>query len=57
MYFGKTYFDKSRLAMQETFRGRTSELRILENKFQKKGFVMTILYGRRRKGKNNIFYR
>lgn len=57
MYFGKIYFDKSRIAMQEPFRGRTSELRILENKFQKKGFVMTILYGRRRKGKNNIFYR
>ena len=40
--------------MQETFRGRTTELRILENKFQKKGFVMTILYGRRRIGKTSL---
>ena len=40
--------------MQETFRGRTTELRILENKFQKKGFVMTILYGRRRIGKTRL---
>ena len=40
--------------MQETFRGRTTELRILENKFQKKGFVMTILYGKRRIGKTRL---
>ena len=54
MYFGKIYFDKSKIAMQEPFRGRTSELRILENNFQKKGFVMTILYGRRRIGKTRL---
>ena len=40
--------------MQEIFRGRTTELRILENKFNKNGFVMTILYGRRRIGKTRL---
>ena len=40
--------------MQETFRGRTTELKILENKFKKNGFVMTILYGRRRIGKTRL---
>ena len=40
--------------MQEIFRGRTTELKILENKFQKNGFAMTILYGRRRIGKTRL---
>ena len=40
--------------MQDTFRGRTTELKILENKFKKNGFVMTILYGRRRIGKTRL---
>ena len=40
--------------MQEIFRGRKSELKILDNKFKQKGFVMTVLYGRRRIGKTKL---
>lgn len=36
------------------FRGRTAELGILNKKFSQKGFVMTVLYGRRRVGKTKL---
>ena len=36
------------------FRGRTAELSILNKKFSQKGFVMTVLYGRRRVGKTKL---
>ena len=48
------YLDKLRLLMKDDFKGRTTELRILENKFNKDGFVMSILYGRRRIGKTSL---
>ena len=38
----------------DVFRGRKAELRILNQKFQQKGFVMTVLYGRRRVGKTTL---
>ena len=40
--------------MREIFRGRTTELRILDKKLKKSGFVMTVLYGRRRIGKTKL---
>ncbi|MCR5719719.1 MAG: AAA family ATPase [Lachnospiraceae bacterium] len=40
--------------MVDTFRGRTSELKTLDGKYKKDGFVMTILYGRRRVGKTEL---
>ena len=40
--------------MQDFFKGRKTELKILENKFKNNGFVMTILYGRRRIGKTRL---
>ena len=40
--------------MQNLFRGRTAELKILDKKFRQHGFVMTILYGRRRVGKTKL---
>ena len=40
--------------MQKKFRGRTTELKILEKKYKQKGFVMTVLYGRRRVGKTRL---
>lgn len=40
--------------MQEKFRGRTTELKILDRKYKQKGFVMTVLYGRRRVGKTRL---
>ena len=36
------------------FIGREKELRVLENEYNKKGFSMTILYGRRRIGKSTL---
>lgn len=36
------------------FIGREKELRALENEYNKKGFSMTILYGRRRIGKSTL---
>ena len=36
------------------FRGRTAELKLLDKKFRQNGFVMTILYGRRRVGKTRL---
>ena len=36
------------------FVGREKELRVLENEYNKKGFSMTILYGRRRIGKSTL---
>ena len=38
----------------DAFRGRKAELRILNQKFQQKGFVMTVLYGKRRVGKTTL---
>ncbi len=40
--------------MQSEFRGRTAELRVLDQKFRQKGFFMTVLYGRRRIGKTRL---
>ena len=40
--------------MQEIFRGRTAELKILNKKFNRDDFVMTVLYGRRRVGKTML---
>ena len=40
--------------MQDYFRGRKAELKILDKKYKQKGFVMTILYGRRRIGKTKL---
>ena len=40
--------------MQDIFRGRSAELKILDKKFKQKGFVMTVLYGRRRVGKTRL---
>lgn len=40
--------------MQDIFRGRSAELQILDKKFKQKGFVMTVLYGRRRVGKTKL---
>ena len=36
------------------FIGREKELHVLENEYNKKGFSMTILYGRRRIGKSTL---
>jgi AAA+ ATPase superfamily predicted ATPase len=41
--------------MTEVFRGRTRELAILDKLYRKKGFSMTVLYGRRRIGKTMLF--
>ncbi len=40
--------------MKDVFRGRTAELGILDKKFKQSGFVMTVLYGRRRVGKTSL---
>ena len=40
--------------MADMFRGRTTELKVLDGKYKKDGFVMTILYGRRRVGKTEL---
>ena len=40
--------------MQTVFRGRTAELGILNRKYNQQGFVMTVLYGRRRVGKTKL---
>lgn len=40
--------------MQKKFRGRTTELKTLDKKYKQKGFVMTVLYGRRRVGKTRL---
>ena len=40
--------------MKNIFRGRTTELKILEKKYKQDGFVMTVLYGRRRIGKTKL---
>lgn len=43
--------------MKDMFRGRTAELRILDKKYDQDGFVMTVLYGRRRIGKTRLINR
>ena len=40
--------------MQDIFRGRRAELKILDKKFKQNGFIMTVLYGRRRIGKTML---
>lgn len=40
--------------MQDVFRGRKTELRILDKKYKNPGFVMTVLYGHRRIGKTKL---
>lgn len=40
--------------MQEIFRGRVTELNIFERKYKQEGFVMAVLYGRRRVGKTRL---
>lgn len=40
--------------MQDVFRGRTAELKVLDKKYKENGFVMTVLYGRRRVGKTKL---
>lgn len=40
--------------MDEIFRGRVAELEILDKKYRQNGFIMTILYGRRRIGKTKL---
>jgi AAA+ ATPase superfamily predicted ATPase len=40
--------------MKDIFRGRKPELKILDKKFKQDGFVMTVLYGRRRIGKTKL---
>lgn len=38
----------------ETFKGRKTELNVLNKKFEQNGFFMTVLYGRRRIGKTML---
>ena len=40
--------------MQDIFRGRATELRILDKRIKQSGFVMMVLYGRRRVGKTKL---
>lgn len=40
--------------MKNAFRGRAAELAILEQKYRKNGFVMAVIYGRRRVGKTRL---
>ena len=40
--------------MKDVFRGRTAELKVLDKKFKQDGFVMTVLYGKRRVGKTKL---
>lgn len=40
--------------MKDVFIGRTTELKILDKKYKQSGFVMTVLYGRRRIGKTKL---
>lgn len=40
--------------MNDIFRGRVAELKALDNKYRQDGFVMTVLYGRRRVGKTML---
>jgi hypothetical protein len=49
--FGEIDYGLWMCNMQDIFRGRTTELRILDKKFKQSGFVMTVLYGSRRIGK------
>ncbi len=40
--------------MKKTFRGRVAELNALDKKYKQGGFIMTVLYGRRRVGKTEL---
>lgn len=53
MHFGEIHLGNGGI-MRDIFRGRTKELKILENKFRQDDFVMTVLYGRRRIGKTML---
>ena len=48
------HLDKEELVMQVVFRGRNTELKILEKKYSQDGFIMTVIYGRRRIGKTRL---
>ena len=52
--FGECDFISLEVLVEMVFRSRTAELRILNKKFSQKGFVMTVLYGRRRVGKTKL---
>ena len=54
MDFGQVHLDKEELVMQGVFRGRNTELKILEKKYSQDGFIMTVIYGRRRIGKTRL---
>ncbi len=40
--------------MKDVFHGRTAELNVLDKKYKQAGFVMVVLYGRRRVGKTML---
>lgn len=48
------HLGKERLAMWGVFRGRNTELKILDKKYSQDGFIMTVIYGRRRIGKTRL---
>ena len=54
MYFSKTYFSKTYYQEVLMFIGREYELKTLEETYQKPGFQMTVIYGRRRIGKSTL---
>lgn len=54
MYFSKTYFSKAYYREVLMFIGREYELKTLEETYQKPGFQMTVIYGRRRIGKSTL---
>ncbi len=42
--------------MEKPFKGRSTELHALDHKYRQQGFVMTVLYGRRRIGKTRLIH-
>ena len=50
----KSISNKREVIVMVHFRGRTKELMLLDRKFEQNGFVMTVLYGRRRIGKTTL---
>ena len=51
---GEIHFGILEALMGMVFRGRTVELGVLNKKFRQQGFVMTVVYGRRRVGKTKL---
>ena len=51
---GELHFGAEGEVMQNVFRGRAAELKILDKKYNENGFVMTVLYGRWRVGKTKL---